>query len=242
MSLAAAYMLGRKRGATIDASDFISYWKFDGNANDSVGTNNGTATNVTYPTGLIGNCADFSGFSTARVVVPDSNDLSFGNGMMDIDFSTITLIKFNDLLSFPRVMHKMNTNDTDSEYRILVENTGKVQIAIFDSSSGGFIRTRNTKILTESTWYVFTTTYKASTKELKFYVDNEITLDQLTGNPYTAMENGTGDLYIGQRPSAIEGNDLNGQINALSFLNVELTSDQVEFVVNKLKVENQHLI
>ena len=96
MSLAAAYMFGRKKinGVDIPLSSFISYWKFDGNANDSVGTNNGTATNVTYTTGLVGNTANFNG-TNSKVVVPDANNLSFGNGTSDVDFSSISLVKLD---------------------------------------------------------------------------------------------------------------------------------------------------
>jgi len=34
--------------------NLISYWKLDGNSTDSVGSNNGTDTSVSYFTGLIG--------------------------------------------------------------------------------------------------------------------------------------------------------------------------------------------
>ena len=42
-------------------SSNIALYQLDGNANDTVGNHNGTATNVTYSTGKYGNAANFSG-------------------------------------------------------------------------------------------------------------------------------------------------------------------------------------
>lgn len=42
----------------------IHHWKLSNNANDSVGTNNGTASNVSYVDGKMGKCASFNGTSS----------------------------------------------------------------------------------------------------------------------------------------------------------------------------------
>ena len=39
----------------------VGYYKLNGNANDSVGSNNGTASVASWPTGKIGQCASFTG-------------------------------------------------------------------------------------------------------------------------------------------------------------------------------------
>jgi hypothetical protein len=51
-----------------------SYWPFDSNSNDQVGTNNGTATNVTYTPGKFGNAATFDG-STSNIALPSNASL-----------------------------------------------------------------------------------------------------------------------------------------------------------------------
>lgn len=52
-------------------TNLISYYKLDSNSNDSVGTNNGTDTNVSYISGKIGNAGSFNGTST--ILAPASD-------------------------------------------------------------------------------------------------------------------------------------------------------------------------
>ena len=72
--------------------DLISYYEFAGNANDSVGSNNGTATSVTYPSGVVGNCADFTSSTSSIVTIPFATNngydtLDFADGINDFPFS-----------------------------------------------------------------------------------------------------------------------------------------------------------
>ena len=243
MSLAAAYMFGRGQanGVTIPLENFISYWKFDGNANDSVGANNGTPTNITYPAGLIGNAADFNG-TTSKVVVPDDDSLSFGNGTTDVDFSNIILLKFDSLANNPRIAIKVNSNGSDFEY-VFIPVNNKYRTSLQDDSSGGTVSFINDSALSINNWYVITCTYKSSTKDLKVYINNNVVNTDNSQAGYVAMENGNAPLNIGFDPRNVSNqNTLDGQINALSFLNVELTPEQVAYAVNKLKVDNIHLI
>lgn len=52
--------------------NLISYYKLDSNSNDSVGTNNGTDTSVSYVAGKIGNAASFNG-STSTILANTSD-------------------------------------------------------------------------------------------------------------------------------------------------------------------------
>ena len=63
--------------STIPQANLISRWQADGNANDSVGSNNGTLQGaVTYAAGVAGQAFSFNG-SDGSVVVPDSPSLDF---------------------------------------------------------------------------------------------------------------------------------------------------------------------
>ena len=226
----------------IPLNNFISYWKFDGNALDSVGSNNGTATTITYPTGLIGQAADFNG-TTSKVVVPDAANLSFGNGTSDVDFSTITLIKFDDLSNNPRIAIKIKADGTGFEY-VVFPVSSKLRATLVDDSTGGSVTSQTTNTITLNQWVVLTTTYKASTKDLKVYINNDAITTNLSSGTYVAMENSIGNLNIGYDPRFGVGgiNFLNGQINALSLLNVKLSEEQVAYAVNKYLTANEHLI
>ena len=224
----------------IPLNNFISYWKFDGNSNDSVGSNNGTPTSITYPTGLIGQAADFNG-TTSKVVVPDANDLSFGNGTSDVDFSTITLIKFDDLSNNPRIFNKVKADALRFEYFSFVNNQ-KHDFILYDTNGANQIRTGNDVFIPLSTWMVITQTYEASTKTLKIYQNTAINNVSLNQGAYTSMINTTAPLVIGEDGRSAFTNNLDGQINALSFLNVKLSEEQVAYAVNKYLTANEHLI
>jgi len=223
----------------IPLNNFISYWKFDGNSNDSVGSNNGTPTSITYPSGLIGQAADFNG-TTSKVVVPDANDLSFGNGTSDVDFSTITLIKFDDLSNNPRIAIKIKADGTGFEY-VVFPVSSKLRATLVDDSTGGSVTSQTTNTITLNQWVVLTTTYKASTKDLKLYINNDAITTDLSSGTYIAMENSIANLTIGSDPR-FNTNFLNGQINAFSLLNVELTPEQVAYAVDRYLTANRHLI
>jgi hypothetical protein len=175
------------------------------------------------------------------VVVPDAANLSFGNGTSDVDFSTITLIKFDDLSNNPRIAIKIKADGTGYEY-VVIPVSSELRAGLFDSSTGGNVTFQTTNTITLNQWVVLTTTYKASTKDLKSYINNDAITTDISSGTYVAMENSTGSLNIGFDPRNAAANVLNGQINALSLLNVELTVEQVAFAVNKLLINNQHLI
>jgi hypothetical protein len=51
----------------------VSWWHGDDNANDSVGSNHGTLTGVTYSAGKVGQAFDFDGSAAQYVAVPNSS-------------------------------------------------------------------------------------------------------------------------------------------------------------------------
>src|SRR5206468_7496418 len=63
------------------ASGLVSWWRAEGNANDSVDGNGGTFVNgATITNGLVGGAFDFNGTS-AYVQVPDGANLRFTTGV-----------------------------------------------------------------------------------------------------------------------------------------------------------------
>ena len=48
----------------INDANLVSYWKLDGNSNDSKGSNNGTDTGMSYSAGLFDSAGVFNGSSS----------------------------------------------------------------------------------------------------------------------------------------------------------------------------------
>jgi hypothetical protein len=232
------YQEGQDILRPIPISDFISYWNFDSNTNDSIGSNNGIATSISYISGLIGNAADFNGISS-RVIVNNDSSLNFGDGISDIDFSWITLVKFDALGSFPRIYEKDNSGN--AVYRATVDSSNnKFLSQNFDNSTSSQVNCLSDDVIPLNNWVVLTTTYDSATKTLTNYIDNS-NLGTATILPnYVAMESSLGDLYIGSNSNF--GNYLNGQINAMAIVNKKITPEQVSWAVNKFLVDNEHLI
>jgi len=61
-------------------SGLVSWWPGEGNANDIIGTNDGTAVDVTYANGMVGQAFSFNG-SNSYVQVPDAPSLQLTNAL-----------------------------------------------------------------------------------------------------------------------------------------------------------------
>lgn len=63
------------------STNLVTYWKLDGNSNDSISTNNGTDTAITYNAGngIIVQGAGFNG-TTSHIAIANSTDFNFGTG------------------------------------------------------------------------------------------------------------------------------------------------------------------
>jgi hypothetical protein len=65
-------------------SGMVAWWRAEGNANDSAGTNNATSWQVTYTNGEVGHAFSFYGISD-YVTIPDSPSLELTNGSFTIE-------------------------------------------------------------------------------------------------------------------------------------------------------------
>lgn len=67
--------------------NLVAYYKLDGNSNDSVGSNNGTDTGVSYVSGKINNAGSYNG-STSHTAVPNNSALQLSTGSISFWFNT----------------------------------------------------------------------------------------------------------------------------------------------------------
>ena len=70
------------------STGLVSYYKLNANSNDSVGSNNGTDTAISYATaGIIGNCATFNG-TTSQIAIADTTSLKPANISISLWFKS----------------------------------------------------------------------------------------------------------------------------------------------------------
>ena len=209
------------------AADLISYYKFNDDLLDAVGSNDGTGTAITYVTGKSGNAADFNG-TTSDISVADSADLSFGNGTTDSDFSISGFFNF-DTLGVDGLVNK-RLSGTQFEYQLRYNST-TLEFTLFSAlAASAYLRASYTWTPTTSTWYHIAITYDGSSTfgGITIYVDG-VDVGALTDGSvgsYVAMNNGTAPVYIGNLFSG-SGNRMDGTIDGLGIWSKELTSTEV---------------
>ncbi len=173
----------------------------------------------------------FDGFDD-YISISDSNDLSFGDGSSDSPFSISAWVKFGTLQN-SRIFSKRAGGTTGREYQ-LSYNANKIQFTLYDQSeSWAYIYAENTaNSLFAGQWYHVVATYDGSGSEngLTLYVNNvDVTTTRASSGAYTAMENGTSDVYIGSN-----GYDatycVDGLIDEVAIIGSELSAAQVSTI------------
>jgi hypothetical protein len=204
--------------------NLVSYYKLDGNSNDSVGSNNGSDTNITYSlaNGKISEGAGFNG-STSKIDLPASyfvaglsfsisfwyrkNGAPTGNG--DVIFS-----RMNGLTG-GFVLHAYQNNPMSIQFR----STSSTPLT-------GSAKAPSTTY--DNNWYHIVYTYNDSDRSNIFYVNGVAgTAQTLSASPtYSAVP-----LAIGK---AIDTYWVphNGEIDEVGIWSRALTSDEITHLYN----------
>ncbi|MDK9716485.1 MAG: DUF1566 domain-containing protein [Trichlorobacter sp.] len=122
LSIAAPITLYAQWAAPIaPPSGLVSWWRAEGNALDTRGTNNATlhsASSFVFASGKVGQAFSFNGVTTTYIDAPNSASLNFGTS----DFAIATWIKSSDSGSYRRLVTKRGTGNW---YSLALHN-GKV--------------------------------------------------------------------------------------------------------------------
>ena len=158
----------------------------------------------------------------------DANNLSFGNSVTDIPFTTTQLIRFDLVNSNNRIVFEKLEGATQREYICFLTTSNTIRIQFIDQSTSGNINVTLNSSLTQSQLYHLSISYdgSGSSSGMKIYLDGVPQSVTAGGSgTYVAMQNTTAKLFIGAR----DGNTfvLNGKQDVLRFWNKELTTVEV---------------
>ena len=198
-----------------DSSDvtdgLLSKWELDGDATDSVGMNGGTATNVSYQSGYIGQAASFNA-SSSIVEIPDSSSLS------QPTFSVSAWVNLNATSSGTddiRVVASKNNGYSDRAFWI-VHWDGEWQARV-----GSNAVTVNGGPSATGAWTHLVLTYSGSSNQFNFYVDGVLK----DTNTESTLGGGTAPFRIGAE--ATNNRVFDGLIDDVRYYFTELTASQV---------------
>jgi hypothetical protein len=197
----------------------VSYYKLDGNSNDSVGTNNGSDTSVSYVAGKIGNAASFNG-SSSRITIPSNSSLNFGNGDRTISMWIKTSVGDKKLYS--------NRNDTVRWWTLGVGPSGQLSFEAANGYPTGYIDVKYGSGLTDNNWHNVVMVKSGGT--VYFYIDNSLVGS--TAWNYSADGSITTN-YIGTNyhDGGFYGY-FNGLIDEVGIWSRALTSDEITKLYN----------
>lgn len=112
-------------------ANLVAYWRLENNVNDSKGSNNGTATDIIYPTGRFGLGATYNG-STSKIIIPTVTTGS-GNKTLGLWINTSGTKTYESLISI---------GSTGTGNSIVIGDdgaaTGKIRATSFGSTNASY--------------------------------------------------------------------------------------------------------
>ena len=207
--------------------NLIAYYKLDGNSNDSVGSNNGTDTNITYSTdyGKINQGARFQSNSSKIELVTAS---TLGLGGTSLSFSCWCRVETPSSSAGYILGFQSSSSYTFFEWAgFRVQTDGKLRFTFY-TTSGSFkeyTSPNNPNIMNDGKKHHIVFNYDGAS--VKVYIDNSLFWTQnITG---TISFNSTEPLRIGVgHPAAF----YNGGIDEVGIWNKALSSTEITELYN----------
>lgn len=202
---------------TININDIISYYNFNDNVLDSKGTNNGTATAITYASGKSGNAGVFNG-TTSRVITTNNANLQLTTG------SVCAYVKCTSAgSSYRGIVVKQNS------YGLFLSN-GVLLAYSWGSATGITVGDRSTGInLNDGLWHHVVLTFQLGVVNgTKIYIDGVLRL-----TTSIAVVNQTKSFVVGAGTSdETTIQNINGTIDSVSIFNKALSQSEVTEIYN----------
>jgi prepilin-type N-terminal cleavage/methylation domain-containing protein len=156
-------------------ANLISEWKFDSDANDSWGSNNGSVVGATIVSNCIyNNCYSFNGSSYI--------DLSAGGGLEN-SFTMSLWFNSNSINTVQRIINWRPASGDNNEIRFMLASSKLEAVIIHSSGSGtGYKDYLGSTTLSSNAWYFATISWDGT--NLKLYINGK------EETPYTKNQDG----------------------------------------------------
>lgn len=219
------------------ADSIISYWNFDSDFTDQIGSNDLTANTIdTFITsgGLVNDCLENENGSFSRLKNTSPVGLNFGNGITDVPFS----VSFWFNLDSTRIIRFLSKRENTSglqEFQIFYfsDNTIRFQL-LSNSSISNRIQIIAAQSLTTSTWHHLVCTYDGSglNSGMNMYFNNSSIGIKSTLGTYVAMDNTGSELSV-SGSILIGVQNLDGKMDEVAFFDKELSQAEVTELYNR---------
>jgi hypothetical protein len=180
-------------------SGLVSWWRAEGNADDSVGPNNGTSTNVTFVPGVVGQAFHFPGGPVGGDVMADAVGLPTGRDDRTIEMwvrldaaydATTPVFVWGTFFGYG------GWGTPNGVYALIVNAGGADSIPNDSLAFTQWGQDLRSSVLTERVWHHVAATYASGA--LTIFVDGSLAVTDRTSFTLTTSEGGTS--YIGGFP------------------------------------------
>jgi hypothetical protein len=196
----------------------VSWYKAEGNANDSIGNNNGVATNVTYGAGEVGQAFEFH---NGYVRVPDAPSLD--SPMLTVE----AWVKATAPGPYAYIVDKGINGTVAASYGLYTGFTGGLFFYVYNGESAAVSPDAGARIW-DGQWHHVAGTYDGNT--VRLYVDGK---QAGNGTPATGPIDynlpGGNDVAIGSYLGPGVWN-FNGPIDELSIYNRALSASEIQAI------------
>jgi Concanavalin A-like lectin/glucanases superfamily len=196
-------------------SNVAAYYKLNGNSLKSIGSNNGTDTNVTYSSGLIGQAAVYNG-SSSITVIPASSDFNFGSS----DFGISIWFKKNLNGVRQCIFGSCNSLASSNSLSFIIEFNSSNIVSVLFSYGALDIRLSDTTAITDTNWHNLIIT--RSGNNFYLYIDSVLKAT-LTASIF--INTTSFPPTIGRLGDYIAGFYFNGSVDEVGIFKQSLTSD-----------------
>lgn len=211
--------------------NILSYYPFNGNANDYFNNNNAVYTGTTFDNnGLINGQAIFNGSNTSYINLGNNASLDFEVGGVVQPFSVCLWVYATQTsLDFLFGKRGLGTNGTPASYQ-MVKRTSDLRAQSFGNSISEYYRTISSASFPLNQWVYVAFTYNAD-GTVTVYMNGVISSINSTSGGYTLMTAANVDMFIGRYQSNTSYN-LVGQICELTFFYQALNSTEFNTIMN----------
>lgn len=187
-----------------------SYWSMDTNSSDSVGSNNGTDTSVTYTAGKFSNAATFNG-TTSKTVVTDASSMKPTG-----EFTLGLWIKTSSTGTLKGVFQSYSVNPNIAGFGMYISAANVLQFNVGNNTSASiFSSMTGTTNVTDNAWHYVVVSYRNNYAQM--YVDGKLEVGSYSVAPAYAATN-----YVRIGVLNLTGTDtyfMNGQIDDVFLIN-----------------------
>jgi hypothetical protein len=206
-------------------SGTISWWKADGNANDTLGSNNGTLTNgaTIVSNGKSGSAFSFDGIND-YVNIPNESNFDFANQQFTVDGWFKTSVTGTD-------QHLIAKGSSGQwQWGLRIEGDNKLAAIFWDSSGSNVVSARSNNALTDGQWHYFAAVFdtRTTSEDIQFFVDGALQTSVTNSGASRDYGTGNANVYIGGRGDG--AHFFNGQMDDIAIVGRAMSQDEIQAI------------